>query len=773
MPPPGVVPLVLGFGAGLATGLSRFHAPAIAFVGLAAAVVLRQRDGVLLPLALVLGVGHGMLAVGRAGGHCAAVLQPGRRTIEVRLEERAREGLVQASLRRPSCHGTVALRWPADQDQPGGTVARVTGEWRSSGTRRGLPHGVFQVRRIDVRAHAPDGAVRLRDWVQATSEHLYGPRAAVVDALVLGRRAEMDPALREAFARSGLVHLLSISGFHVGLIVTWVGLVLRLLRVPRPWALLGAAAFGTAYVGFLGWPAPAMRAALLAGVSAMSMVRQRRVQATPLLAVTALGVLLLDPWALYDMGGWLSVTALWGATTFARWGRRAVGRGRLWQTFCSSVGATLGTAPVTAAVLGTVAVAGIVLNFAAIPLAALAVPAVTISLVLAAVAMPLAEALAAGAGLTLVALERVALWGAAVPGAAVSMPTGWTGGLVGGAALALGRWVTADRVSWPLAARRAAWIIATCWVPVTAWEMHLRQDGKGALSLFFLPVGQGDGAAIRTPGGQWVLVDAGPADARHDAGKAVVVPFLQRRAVGRIHSLVVSHAHADHLGGVGAVLEALQVERVMEPGRAVPDSLYQAFLAGVADEGAIWSVGRPPAEWVLDGVRFRVLHPDTTWLEWGEDLNEDSLVLLVEYGGFRALFTGDAGLPVERRLQARVGAVDVLKLGHHGSRTASGLAWLTALRPRAAVISVGRNRYGHPHPEVLARLDSLVVPRWHTDSAGLVQVRTDGCRVTVRGGGRSLDYTREEERCHSARPSPPSKASSSSRSGSFPRPPGN
>ena len=132
-----------------------------------------------------------------------------------------------------------------------------------------------------------------------------------------------------------------------------------------------------------------------------------------------------------------------------------------------------------------------------------------------------------------------------------------------------------------------------------------------------------------------------------------------------------------------------------------------------------------------------MLHPGADWAGWGEDVNEDSVVLLVRYGDFEALFTGDAGFPAEAMLRGKARAVDLLKVGHHGSRGSTGEELLDSLRPLAAVISVGRNDYGHPAPETLARLDSRQVTVLRTDRDGTVSVTTDGTTMRVR--------TREEE----------------------------
>jgi competence protein ComEC len=274
------------------------------------------------------------------------------------------------------------------------------------------------------------------------------------------------------------------------------------------------------------------------------------------------------------------------------------------------------------------------------------------------------------------------------------------------------------------------------WVGLAVEGLGERGDGAAGLTLDFLDVGQGDAAVIRTPGRHWILVDAGPSHEGWDAGRRIVAPFLARQRAERLAVAVLSHAHADHLGGMAAVLERYPPAQVVEPAEDVADPLYRAFLDEIAAEGWAWRPARDGQRLDIDSVRLTVLHPDTAWAEWRLDLNEDSVVLLVEYGGFRALFSGDAGLLAEARLAGRVGPVDLLKVGHHGSRSASGEAWLDELRPRAAVMSLGAgNRYGHPHAEVLGRFASRGIAVYRTDRDGTVRVTTDGRRMTIHSAG--------------------------------------
>ncbi len=438
-------------------------------------------------------------------------------------------------------------------------------------------------------------------------------------------------------------------------------------------------------------------------------------------------MLMIDPWAIHQFGAWLSAAAIWGVTRLTRWSDRQLSRSWPIRTAAASIGATLATAPLTAGILGQVAIVGIVLNFAAIPLTGLAVPGAFASLLLASIWPPAGEALAAGTGLTLAGLERLALFGAGIPWGAVVTVPGVLAALPWLAVLTAALWVVGRRLPRRAAGQRLLLVgTGALWVTLLpGWRPDLGAARPG-LTLYHLQVGQGDATAIRTPAGRWVVVDAGPVSREYDAGRQVVVPFLARHGARRIEYLVASHAHADHIGGVGSLLERFPVGVVLDPGVPVGDSLYLALLDRTAATGAVWQPARTGDRWELDGVRFEVLHPDPAWAGWREDLNEDSVVLLVAFGRFRALLTGDVGAPVEQLLRGRVGDVDLLKVGHHGSRGATGVAWLEELAPELAILSLGRNRYGHPAPATLHRLAASGASVWRTDREGPVTVWTDG-----------------------------------------------
>ena len=719
--------IAIGFGAGLWAGLASF--PAAWSVGvplLAGAALVGRRTPVAaaLGVAVVAGWVWGAAALRIRSDECAGqwsgqvAPRPPSRAAFIRLLDPVPDdgGVVDAEVVGGSCGGALVARWPSGKAARAGTTWLVAGMWL--GDAEG---GLLRVRVARLIDATPRGRGALRDRIAARSSALFGSRAPLVNALVIGGQTNLDPAVRERYASAGLAHILSISGLHVGFFAAWLGLLLRLCGVPpRPRAALGIAAV-FAYCWLLGFPAPATRAAVMLGVDGVARWRQRVVAPRGTVALSALVLLLVDPWSIHSVGAWLSVSAIAAVI----WADRAVREPVALRLVAPAVAATLVTAPITALIFGTVAPIGVLANLIAIPLGAIAVPGVIIALLLAGFVGPLAALIAAGSGFVLALLDLVAGVAARVPGGHVVAPPGWPAALVWCGVLALAWWLWhAPRRRWVIAARIA------CALVIFTWGSLARlgpRDRDGVLTVHFLDVGQGDAEALRTPAGHWVLIDGGPRTPQGDAGRRVVLPFLRRLGAGALALVVATHGDADHLGGLPAVLTALPPRVVLEPGEPLGRPLYLEFLADVERDRATWHPARAGDQIELDGVRFEVLSPDSAWAALPEDVNEHGVVLLVTYGSTRLLFQADAGLPVEARLAGRVGHVDVLKVGHHGSRSATSDAWLEELAPQAAVISVGaHNTYGHPAPEVVARLLHHHIMTLRTDQLGTITYTTDG-----------------------------------------------
>ncbi len=732
---PPILFLAVAFGVGLWAGLDPFVFPGAALWGVAVSLVAtsgwlaaRAPLGGAVGIMGVAGMLWGTAAVrerdatctgrwaagGRAGeGHTRAVI--------ARLGDPApaQGGIVDAEVLPGTCGGSVRLRWPEDHAARGGTTWVVAGKW--SGV-------LLVVRRMRVLDPVPRGRGALRDALAAKSTELFGARAPIVNALVFAPNARLDSDIRERYVRSGLAHLLSISGLHVGFIAAWLALILRKFPLAPPARFGATAVLLLGYLWLLGFPAPAVRAGAMLVLVEVARLRERVVAPRGVVALAALAVLVQDAWALESVGAWLSVAGV-GAVV---WAGRAFARApRLARLAAPALAATLVTAPISALAFGTVAPIGVLANLIAIPLAGVAVPGLVMALVLSWLASGPAHLIAAGAGLGLALLDLVARGAALVPGGHVVMVAGWRAALVWAAVAVAAWWLwNSPRRPWLIAARVA--FVSTVFVTTTFRDVISLDDCR-CLTVHFLDVGQGDAAALRTPNGRWIVIDGGPRTPERDAGRRVVVPFLRGQGVGRVAVLVATHGDADHLGGLPAVVEAFDPELVLEPGEPLGRPLYLEFLAGVEASGARWHPARAGDRVEVDGVVLEVLSPDSLWLRLPLDVNEHGVVLRVRYGAVRLLFQADAGLPVESRLVGTVGRVDLLKVGHHGSRSATSDEWLDELEPRTAVISVGRhNNYGHPAPDVLARLARHGVTVFRTDQSGTITFSTDGHGERIR-----------------------------------------
>ena len=664
------------------------------------------------------GSSSGALARYNQAASCGSVWQPGDHAAIVRVfDAPGPNGIADARVvfSPAGCSGTVRVLLHR-ADLPSGVLIVAVGVVRGRGVFR-----IDHTRRL--RAPRTLRFV-IRDLVRARIKTLYGGRSPMVEAMILGRRHELRSEIRDAFVSSGLAHLLAISGLHVGVVAALINMALRrLLHGAAPWGWSAAATWG--YVALLGFPVPSTRAALFVTVAAWSRVRGRNPPLEVVIAVSMLCILLIDPLAVLSVGAWLSVCAVWSTARSVKLydevvAKRKLPKNRPLRLLAASAGATIVTAPITSLVFGNVAPIGVLANLIAVPLASMAVPAVFLSLVFGGI-------VASGAGTLLALLESVATLFGSIPGGHLEG--------VAGAAFALPWIVLASLVIWlairkpvlRLAVRRllvglgaAGWVVAV--VPAV-----IPLGGRGMLEVHMLDVGQGDAIAIKTPNDHWVLVDGGPRTVTWDAGASVVLPFFKRQRVKFLDAAILSHGDADHLGGLPSVLQNVPTGIVLEPGMPLPSKLYVEFLGTLDREGTKWLSARAGDTLLVDSVSFVVLHPTHTWLDKNLGANENSLIVRVSYRQFDLLLTGDAGWPAESALVGSMMDIDVLKVGHHGSRGGTRNAWLEVLRPEVALISAGRrNRYGHPAPEVTSRLAAAGVRIYRTDLDGPVTLRSDG-----------------------------------------------
>lgn len=628
------------------------------------------------------------------------------------------------------CEVTVALS-VADGDAPAGSTVIARGDVLRS--QRGL---LMQHASVAVeRRSGPPPLARLRAAAGRSIDRDFGTDAPLVRALLIADRSDLAPEVRDEFAAAGLAHILAIAGLHIGFIVLALSLAFEIAGLPKQRAALATIVVIVFYVATIGAPVPAVRSATMLVVLLGTRMAQRPTSRWAIVALGA-GHAIISPRVVLDVGYQLSVVGVASMIAAGLLGKR-LGVHRLphvpkWiaLTMLGTTVATIGSAPIVAWTFGRVSVVAPLSNLAATPLIAVAQPMLFLGMLLAPVP-PLARFVADAAHFILVGLTSVAHVSAALPAASVGVAPSVTAAVVAclmsGAVI-----VTCASQDWERPATIAllsAGLLA--WLPRTPLV-------RGELELHMIDVGQGDAIALRTPNGHWILFDAGGAWRGGDAGRSTVVPYLGRRG-GPLDLFVLSHPHTDHVGGAANVLRVLHPPTYVDAGFPGAAEAYRASLDAARDLHVRWARAHPGDDITVDGVALHILAPDSTWTAALDDPNLSSVVVLAEYGDVRMLFMGDAERPEEDWLLAHAAGelqADILKVGHHGSKTSSSDRFLDAVQPRLALVSVGAgNVYHLPTPAIMERLAAHGAQVLRTDRLGTIVARTDGRRIWISAAG--------------------------------------
>ena len=682
------------------------------------------------------------------------------------------------------------VRSPRNYENPGAFdyrhyLARHDIYWTASGAAR-------TVRVLPGRCGSPfqKAVMDLRSAVMARIDRLYGRdpyQAAMMQAVLLGQQFQMQKVWTGDYRSTGTFHTLVISGTHVAIVAAFVFFVLRVCFVPASLAGALTAAVAWLYALVTGFNAPCVRsaAALTLVIAAGYFFRERR--PLNLLAAVALGFLLFDPDQLFDASFQLSflAVAFLGAfsTPLIRATSGPLARGladltnrdrdinleprvaqfRIEMRLLAETAHGAIKLPLDAARRGVVvvarvlfflyqitAVSAVIQAGLALPMIvyfhrvglsgltanALVVPLMGLAIPVGFVAVFTGWAWVARIGGVLLAVSRAIVhWHASLdPDWRIPTPPLWLGiafslALIA-AAVARGRW-------WRLASGAAVAALLT----LLLWQPFPPDVHPGELELAVIDVGQGDGLLVIFPDGKRMILDGGGipsfgnrAKSQLDVGEDVVAPYLWDRNIRDVDVVALSHAHDDHIGGLPALVSDFRPRELWTG--ATPDSPAWRVLRDRAQRLGVKIMPLlAPQRFAWGGAQIEILAPFADYVPAGEPTNDDSLVMRVRYGKHSFLLCGDAERPIEYRMlsENELQPADVLKVGHHGSHTSSTQAFLDAVRPVFAIVSVGQdNSYGHPHADVIDRLLDHNAVVYRTDLDGLVSIRTDGRRFHVQ-----------------------------------------
>lgn len=600
----------------------------------------------------------------------------------------------------------------------------------------GLDAALFDVSEAPVLSGRPPWTQRaagsLRAGLQTACAGLPAQVRGLLPGLIDGDTTRLDPSLSSAFRATGMTHLLAVSGSNVAMIIGAVLLVARWSRRgPSATALLCTFAL----LGFvvLVRPSPSvLRAAAMGALGLVALATGRNRAALPGLAASVAALILYDPQLATDIGFSLSVFATGGLLLIAPHWRDALRARRVPAGLADAVAvpaaAQVACAPLIAGFTGTVSIVAVPANLLAVP----AVPAATVLGVGAAVMSPVwpggAAFLAWLASWPARWLIFVAERGAAAPASVAAWPAGVWGGLLlaaisGGALVAL-----RHRTS------RLVAVVAVVAVFVGVAPVRLVTGGwppTGAL-LVACDVGQGDGLVLPLGAGRGIVVDSGPEPTAIDS-------CLRRLGVTDVSLLVLTHFHADHVGGIDGVFDGRRVEAILTSPFPQPPEGYREVVTAAATHRVPMSAPVLGEVFVIGSARLTVLGPVARLVGTRSDPNNNSLVIRVDEAGVRILLTGDAEIEEQIEVLATDGAgalrADVLKVPHHGSAYQSP-AFLAAVAPTVALVSVGAiNPYGLPSAVTINRVSSGGARVMRTDIDGDIAAVTVDGRLAVAARG--------------------------------------
>jgi competence protein ComEC len=585
--------------------------------------------------------------------------------------------------------------------------------------------------------------------------HLPPPADAVLAAIVLGQRGALTPDIEQDFQAAGLAHLLVVSGLHVGFVVlaSFVSFrtLYRYLRswAPRSWlpawrptptaALLSMTPL-LLYCSLVGWKVSTLRAAIMASSYLLALAVSRQRDPLQALSLAAVLVLLFDPTALLTLGFQLSFVAVTMILLASRrltpqrlsgW-RRALCSGRL-----ATSAAFIGTIPLLAGTFHTIPLYSPFTNFILLPLVSLLVPAGVVVLLFtslwpasASIAFaPLAPLLTALTTLIHhIAARPEALYHTASLPATVIM--GYYGLLM--CVLLMPRQRFGQRCRWSAYSLCALLVLGGMgWAYLTSRPNQLR--------VTFLDVGTGDAILIQTPEGRNLLIDGGGTyNGQFDVGARVVAPVLWHYHIGRFDLMALTHMHPNHARGLASLFRLFGAQHLLTNGSPIyADYLRDMIALGTQRGTLLHTAPTGPRHWQWGRLQLSILSPPShasppLWHPPTE--NDRSLVLRLQYGKVRILFTGDIQRATEQWLADHIGDLhaDILQVPHHGSRTSTHSDFIQRVQPEVGIITSGSgNVYGHPHPRVLTTLAQHHVRVFRTDHHGAITITSDGTQYHI------------------------------------------
>lgn len=579
----------------------------------------------------------------------------------------------------------------------------------------------------------------LRTKVFDNVESLFGQeQIPLAKALLTGHKDELTAEERASFSRSGLSHIMAVSGMHVGFVVAPFWFIIPWLW-RRRWGKIAGLFVLTAlligYAGLTGFSASVSRASIMAWLLTYGKLFHKIRHSVNLLACAALILLIVSPSQLFDVGFQLSFSAVLIILLLMPEAQgviperiRYTRRGGLISVMMISLIVQAGLFPILTAYFGEFSIIGPLANALVVPLLSLVVPVGLLISILGGFLQAPSEWLAGPVGVALSWISYVAeqLGGNDLSYIVFNETTFWVFPVwVCGIAV-----IASARIRW-LRWKMAALFLLSLNMMMMDEIFSGREQSH--LTVTLLDVGQGDAIHVETPAGKHFMIDAGRWSPGGNSGENVILPYLQSKGINRLDALLISHPHADHIGGLPTVLKSIQTDVIYQSDYPYDSNLYREYLKVARSRNVpVQNAAAGDMIAIDPAIRLFVVGPGSA--AYDSNANNHSLAFRMDYGETSFLFTGDAEERQESEMIQKYGDfldVNFLKIGHHGSKTSSTDNFIKAVNPDVAAASLGfHNRFKHPNREVVTHLHRTGAKKYFTSLSGALIFRSNGHKIS-------------------------------------------
>ena len=600
-------------------------------------------------------------------------------------------------------------------------------------TRKGFYGRAYLETASDVQIIAtnPNLISSTQSKIRSLFEDKLGDNYGLLTALILGDKSSVDPEIRSDFTDTGVIHVLAVSGLHVGYVLLILMSMGKIMRIPWGWDRLFIIIGLVCFCILTGGKPSVVRASTMAGLYILTPVVNRTGNLWNTIFLSALIILLFDPLYIQDLGFILSYTAVASIILLYQFVQTVLPDPLkivniknkptqfVWGLFLVSLSAQLGTLPITAIHFDRIPIISLIANLVVVPIIGILV-ATGFTIMLLGWIPFVGNLIGETAWLTTEIITWIAAQFSELPFAYVSvhqLEWPWALGyyilLMTFILLCLPKFRRYSLISGLI------WISGWIIIPSTPKEMDV----------VFMDVGQGDATIVRLPNEKTILIDGGQRFGNRDYGASVVIPVLNHLNIKQIDWMIMSHPHSDHIGGLISIIEVMKIDSVYDSYLDMDTWTYTSLMDSLASRSV--GIRRPSPGEVIEldkDLSMLIFAPDSATVSKSH-INDASIVFKLVYGETSFLFTGDMESNGEASLlhfDSQLD-VDVLKVGHHGSKTSTTDPFIKLVSPELTVVSVGyKNKFRHPSEAVLERIKQHTDRIHRTDQSGALWLRSNG-----------------------------------------------